>query len=340
MSTQHIPGMGEGAVSLLFTGDVMLGRLVNEYLKRQRNKSIVWGNTLPILKNSDLTFINLECAITRETSPGKKDTPVFFFRSDPENIQALTKADVDFCCLANNHVLDFGERGLLQTLEFLKRAGIYYSGAGENLDEAQSPAEISIKNLKIKVFSFTDNEKGWRATRRKPGINYIPIDLRNRDAKLLFETVEKAKKEGYLVVVSTHWGPNMLRFPLDSHIEFAHKLIDSGCDIIHGHSSHVFQPVEIYKKKVIFYDCGEMLDDYAVDPLLRNDESFIFEVYLKNKAVTKVVLTPIIIDNLQVNLAKGNLSVSICQKMINLCNSFETEAVVKDGKVIIPVSDL
>lgn len=310
-----------------FTGDVMLGRGVNEYLKKLEDKSKIWGDVLEDLRKSDLVFINLECAITNVTQKGRKDTPVFFFRSNPENIKALVLGNVSYCCCANNHILDFGEEGLRETLKILDLAKIKHSGAGENIKTARKPAELKVDDQKLKVFAFSDNERGWQAKRSKPGINYIPIDTRDERFKKLIGEIKEAKQKGFLVIVSAHWGPNMVRVPPKNHIDFAHKLIDAGVDIFHGHSSHVFQPIEIYNKGVIFYDCGEFLDDYAVDPILRNDESFLFQVVLKEGKIQKVVLKPIkiVIEfekwnflKIFVKRAKNEEARLINQKMLDL----------------------
>ncbi len=320
---------------LIFTGDVMIGRLINEYLLRVKDPSIIWGNTKDTFLDSDLNIINLECAITKNTNKGDKHSPVFFFRTEPQNINVLKEIRSDFCSLANNHILDFRVEGLLETLEILKKEGIAYSGAGKNIQEAIRPSTIKCRDTKIKIFSFTDNEVGWEADENKPGIFYLPIDIKNKKVKLFLNSIKKAKEKGFFVIVSSHWGPNMVRFPPQRHIEFAHCLIEAGCDIFHGHSSHVFQPVEIYQGKVIFYDCGEMIDDYAVDPILRNDESFIFEVFINDNNINKVVLKPIFIKNLQTNLVYGKTAKTICNKMIELCESFKTKTTFQKDRIII-----
>lgn len=320
---------------LIFTGDVMLGRLINQNLIASKDYPSLWGDTEKIFSGADLTFINLECALTRQANQGEKETPVFFFKSDPQNVKALTCVGVDYACLANNHILDFGERGLDETIETLKKNKIAFSGAGKNLKMAQKPAVIKINKILIKVFAFSDNEPVWEAGKEKPGIFYLPIDLTDLRVKDFLKTIRQAKSRGGVVIVSAHWGPNMVRVPLPHHRQFARALIEAGCDLFHGHSAHVFQGVEIYPRTqagcgVIFYDCGEMIDDYAIDPILRNDESFIFEVDLKKGQIQKVILHPILIENLQVNLAQGKHTERICEKMLDLCQDLGTSKSPKD----------
>lgn len=331
---------------LTFTGDVMLGRAVDEYLKTLQDKSVIWGDVLNELKESDLVFVNLESALTRSTKKGKKGNPVFFFKSDPENVSSLTGANISYCCLANNHILDFGQDGLVETLKTLTSVNIKYSGAGRNIIEAKRPAELKIGSLKIKVFAFSDNEPSWEAKGDSFGINFIPINQEDGRFLDLLEEVKKAKSEGFFIIVSGHWGPNMVRVPPERHVNFAHKLIERGVDIFHGHSSHVFQGIEVYKGKVIFYDCGEMIDDYAVDPVLKNNESFLFQVHLKEDKVQKIVLKPIKIEisfgkdgflKMSVKKAKGKEGRLISEKQVELSKNLVPNIEIKEDLLEINV---
>jgi poly-gamma-glutamate synthesis protein (capsule biosynthesis protein) len=93
--------------------------------------------------------------------------------------------------------------------------------------------------------------------------------------------------------------------PGKKNIGFAHDMIDHGADIIHGHSAHIFQGIEIYHRKLIFYDTGDFVDDYRVDPELKNDHSFFYRVEISKQGIKKVRLIPVLISNYQVNLATG-----------------------------------
>lgn len=110
-------------ITLALTGDVMLGRGVNEVL-RTLDPEQVWGNVLPLIRSADLRIVNLECALTDYERPWSRTPKVFHFRADPSAVEVLEAARIDACSLANNHTLDFEERGLLDTLEYLKTAGI------------------------------------------------------------------------------------------------------------------------------------------------------------------------------------------------------------------------
>ncbi|MFQ5957086.1 MAG: CapA family protein, partial [Candidatus Brocadiales bacterium] len=118
--------------TLAITGDVMLGRNVNEFIT-SHGLSYPWGDMLPAIRQADLRLINLECAITAHERHWSETPKVFFFRTRPKNIGVLKTAGIDFVCLANNHILDFREEGLVETLEVLDRAGIAHAGAGRDI---------------------------------------------------------------------------------------------------------------------------------------------------------------------------------------------------------------
>ena len=257
-------------VTIGLAGDTMLGRMVNEVITLKGYR-YPWGNMLPLLHSTDINLVNLETTLTHHTQPVPK---VFNFRANPDRVQSLKEARIDVVNIANNHILDFGPEGLFETLEVLKQAGIEYVGAGHNDAEAREPAIISKNGIKIGILGFTDNEPDWLAGPNKPGTNYIRVGI--------IEPIQKAvsalRSEVDIIILSIHWGPNMREQPSQEFINFAHAIIDSGVDILHGHSAHVPQGIEVYNKKVILYDTGDFVDDYAIDTLLRNDQSCFFIV--------------------------------------------------------------
>jgi len=310
-----------GTASLIFLGDVMLGRLVNQELKR-RPPEYVWGNTLYLLRQAAAVFINLECAITDwgEPVPGKR----FCFRTDSKNVEVLRVAGVRGVCLANNHIMDYGDAGLLETLANLDRAGIAHAGAGRNLPEARKAAELEVAGLKVAFIAATDNQPDWEATEDHPGVFYVPIKPADPRFGALLELVAAAKARSDLVIVSLHWGPNWGYDPPAEHRPAARRLVEAGADIIHGHSAHIFRGIELMGGRPVFYSCGDFVDDYAVDEVERNDWSFIFEVELSGPKISKVILTPTIIADFQARLAPAPYREAILSRMLALCFKFGT----------------
>jgi len=312
-------------MNLAMVGDVMLGRLVNEALK-EMPPDYPWGNTLPLLRGADFRFCNLECAISDDGEPWSASPKEFHFRSDAKNVGVLLAAKMDAVSLANNHALDFGYDALLDMLEIFDRAGIAHAGAGRTLKDAERAAALEILGTKIGIIAFTDNEPGWEATSDTPGIFYVPVDLEDKRAKRLLELVKETKKRADLLIVSAHWGPNWGYQPPPKHVPFAHALSDAGADVVFGHSAHVFRGVEIYRSRPIVYCAGDFVDDYAVDLVERNDESFVFVLETGRRGVRGLRLYPARIESCQASLATGAAGRAIGEKMRRLCARFETSS--------------
>ncbi|ELZ98818.1 poly-gamma-glutamate biosynthesis/capsule biosynthesis protein [Haloferax mucosum ATCC BAA-1512] len=268
------------SVRIGFAGDVMFGRLVNETQQR-RPPDAVWGSMREQLVGLDGLFVNLECCLSTRGRKWDRTYHPFHFRADPAwAIPALRDADVSWVTLANNHVLDYGDVALEDTVSALDSAAIPFSGAGRTETEAWDPARVVVGGLDVALVAFTDNmpEFAVDADTESPGTAYVGIDP---DDEACLERVGRAleragEDDPDLLVASLHWGPNMREYPPPSFRRFAHWLVDAGVDILHGHSAHVFQGVEVYNGAVILYDTGDFVDDYVVHDGLRNDRSFLF----------------------------------------------------------------
>jgi poly-gamma-glutamate synthesis protein (capsule biosynthesis protein) len=306
------------SVVIALMGDVMIGRLVNEKIK-QFGFAYPWGNVLSLLEQADLRFLNLETTLTTSK---EKVFKTFNFKSDPEHAGVLARAGINAVTIANNHIGDFGIKGMMETIEVLDKAGILHTGAGRNAVEAASPVYISCKNLRIALLGCTDNEASWNAMEDYPGINYIETG----NIEKLKTQVNEVKNNADLLILSIHWGPNMRQKPSKEFIEFAHQAIDAGIDIIHGHSAHIFQGIEWYKNGLILYDSGDFIDDYQVDPVLRNDHGFLFLCTVERHKIMHLQLVPVLISNMQVNLATGANRDWCIKRMQTLCEPFGTNA--------------
>jgi poly-gamma-glutamate synthesis protein (capsule biosynthesis protein) len=186
---------------------------------------------------------------------------------NPANIEALAAVGPDVCVLANNHVLDFGRSGLIETLDVLARRGLSAVGAGRSLGEAQVPAIVPIPRTagRLLIFAFGSPTSGipygWAASDDRPGVSLMN-DLSNAAADELCRRVGEVRQPGDVVVVSAHWGSNWGYRVEPDQLRFAHRLIDGGVDLVHGHSSHHPRPLEVYHNKLILYGCGDLVDDY------------------------------------------------------------------------------
>ena len=248
-------------------GYVEIAEKVNGPIPRSVAPAYIWGNALDELERMapDLRIINLETSVTR--SPDYWKGKEIHYRMHPENIDCITVAKIDVCSLANNHVLDWGYAGLKETLETLREAKIKGVGAGMDLEEAESPAIMEIKEKgRIVVFAFGSPTSGvslrWGASKKRPGVNLLR-DFSDDSVQRIRKRVKEVKQEGDIVIISIHWGGNWGYNIPQEEIDFAHQLIDeAGVDFIHGHSSHHVKGIEVYHDRLILYGCGDFLNDY------------------------------------------------------------------------------
>jgi poly-gamma-glutamate capsule biosynthesis protein CapA/YwtB (metallophosphatase superfamily) len=326
-------------ITAALVGDVMLGRGVNGVLRTLRPEQ-PWGDVLPLLISADLRIVNLECAITDHKQPWTRTPKVFHFRADPSAVEVLKAARVDVCSLANNHTLDFEERGLLDTLEHLKAAGIRYAGAGHNWEESARPALLAARPAdrpsRVALLAFTDNEPPFAAGSDRPGTNYLPVSLESDVLGRVEMAVTAAREAGAeTVVFSNHWGPNMVQRPSTLFRRFARAVMDRGADVYYGHSAHVFQGIEIYRGKPILYDTGDFIDDYAVHPKLRNDRSLLFRVSLEGSEFRRLELFPVTLPYARVQLAKGSEREAILDRMEHLSGEMGTAFVRREDRLVL-----
>jgi poly-gamma-glutamate synthesis protein (capsule biosynthesis protein) len=322
------------AITLALAGDVMLGRLVNLAILADGPR-YPWGDVLPLVREADLCLINLECVIAES---GELFTPrrVFYFRADPKAIEVLTLAGVDYVTLSNNHALDFQAPALLETIGHLDEHGIAHAGAGRNLEEASQYALLEAKGVKVGVVAFADHFWEYAATESTPGTNVIPIAVDERHFQRVRESIEAVRAAGAdLVVFSIHWGPNMRHVPSQDFRDFAHAVMDAGADIFHGHSAHVFQGIEVYKGKPVFYDTGDLIDDYYVDERHKNDQQLLFLVYATADGVERIELVPLLISQMQVNRATGAVFDEIYERMDGLSQAMGTEMRQEGDRLVI-----
>jgi poly-gamma-glutamate synthesis protein (capsule biosynthesis protein) len=230
----------------------------------------IWGDALQELEHArvDLRIINLETAITSAETywPGKG----IHYRMHPQNINCLSAAGINGCALANNHVLDWGYAGLSETLQTLDAVGVAHSGAGNNAEEAATPAMLDVPGKgRVLFFSFGSTGSGipreWSATASRPGVNLLD-DLSEataaRVASQMRQSASGGQQPGDLLIASIHWGSNWGYEILQQQVRFAHCLVEEGVAVVHGHSSHHVKAIEVFKGRLILYGCGDFLTDY------------------------------------------------------------------------------
>ncbi|UCC86681.1 MAG: CapA family protein [Anaerolineales bacterium] len=326
------------AITLALGGDVMLGRLVNEAIRTQ-GPLYPWGNVLPLLQEADLALVNLECVIA-ETGEPFSPPRVFYFKADPQAVESLTLAGIDYVTLSNNHAMDFQAPALLETLRHLDEHGIAHAGAGRNAQEASQYALLEARGIKVGVVAFADHFQEYGATPLSPGPSFIPITLQEPSFNRVQQSIESARDAGAdLVVFSIHWAPNMRRAPPRHFKEFARAVMDAGVDIFHGHSAHIFQGVEIYKGKPILYDTGDLIDDYYVDMAYKNDQQLLFLVIATRNGIDRLELVPVLTSNFQVNLAPEAEFDQIYERMHELAGAMGIQVKRTPDRLLIDLAE-
>lgn len=330
-------------ISLFLCGDVMTGRGIDQILphpsrphlfepyvrsatdyvelaerttgpiKKPVDFAYVWGDALAELERfrPDVRIANLETSIT--TSEDAWHGKGIHYRMNPANLPCLIAARLDCCILANNHVMDWGRRGLAETLASLRQAGICVAGAGRNESEASAPASMEVAGRgRVLVHAFAMASSGvpweWAASKDTGGINFLK-DLSSRTADAIARRVRGEKRAGDIVIVSVHWGSNWgFEIPQEQRA-FAQRLIETAeVDVVHGHSSHHVKGIEVYRQRPIVYGCGDFLNDYegiGGHEAYRSDLSLMYfpTIDASTGRLLRFALSPTRIGRFQVNRA-------------------------------------
>ncbi|WNR43219.1 CapA family protein [Paenibacillus roseipurpureus] len=271
-------------VKFSFVGDVIMAAKVEDILK-QKGYDYPYTNVKDFLTKPDFTIANLESPITTRGTVQSKE---YVYRSSPEALPAFKSAGVDIVNLANNHILDYGTDGLLDTMKSLDEIGIQRVGAGKDIAEAYQPVMVEKDGLKIAVFGFSRvvPTQDWKAGKGHPGVaetySYVmPV-----------EAIQKAKATADLVVVVTHWGVERDDKPDKYQTELSHRYIDAGADLIVGGHPHVLQGFEQYKGKWIAYSLGNFIFTTNDNP--KTWETVILEAACSKEKSCDLHLVPIL----------------------------------------------
>ncbi|MEK8126380.1 CapA family protein [Paenibacillus filicis] len=283
---QSGPETGKQAdkVSMTFVGDVMFAGKVEDLLTKN-GYDYPFKYVKPYLEKADITIANLETPITTR---GSAQTKEYVYRSSPLALPELKKAGVDVVNLANNHSMDYGEEGLLDTLDHLDEQGFIRVGAGRDAEEAYKYAIVEHQGMKVAFLGFTRvlPEVSWLATAKKPGLAAAHSN------KLSLEAIAKARQEADLVVVIAHWGEERNPRPVKTQTDLAHEFIDSGADLVIASHPHVLQGFEQYKGKWVAYSLGNFI--FTTNDVPETWESLILNATCTKERKCEMDLVPIL----------------------------------------------
>jgi poly-gamma-glutamate synthesis protein (capsule biosynthesis protein) len=294
---------------------VALAEQVNGPIPRHVDFGYVWGDALAEFerRRPDVRIVNLETAITTSEDFDPKGIN---YRMHPANIGCLSAAGIDCCALANNHVLDWGPRGLVETVTTLDEAGVRHVGAGRTRSEAEAPAVLAVAGKgRVIIYAVSSESSGvspaWAAGPQRPGVNILDDPL-PKAVDHLAAAARGKRQSGDVVVLSIHWGGNWGYDIPRAHTAFARRLIDAGAvDIVYGHSSHHPLAIEVYKDKPIIYGCGDFLNDYeGIEgyEAFRDDLVLMYFVTVRSGSgeLERLEMTPLRIKNFRLQWAAAD----------------------------------
>jgi len=303
-------------VTVALAGDTMLGRGVARALATAPPEALVAPEVRAALGEADLVVLNLECCISVRGRPWDAPGKPFFFRAPPRAVELLALLGTDCVTLANNHALDYGIDALADTLDLLAGAGIAAVGAGPDLERARRPVMLAAGGLRVAVLGVTDHPPDFAAGPDRPGVAYA--DLGHRVPNWLPEAIRAADAE--VVLVTPHWGPNMTSAPVRHVRRAAGALVDAGATLVAGHSAHLPHGVA----GPVLYDLGDFLDDYRVDPRLRNDLGLLFLVTLDTRGPVRLEALPLKLDFCHTRLATGTDAAWMRRRFRSACADLGT----------------
>ncbi len=278
-------------VSFIAVGDVSLSRNVAAQIKKYHDPLFPFKQLDAVLKSTDFNTANLESPFSGESYFGQTGSLVF--NAPLENSQGLVDYNFKVLNIANNHTLDQGLVGLINTINHLSNQGLQTFGAGQNLDQAWQPAIIEVRGVKIGFLgasyaSVNDNGKSINS--------YV---ARIEDEDKLKTALSNLKSQVDFVVVNMHAGTEYTSKPNSSQIKFAHTAIDYGADLVIGHHPHWIQTVEQYQGKYIFYSLGNFIFDQMWSQQTREGLMLKIKVEKKDQMVKikQIELLPVIIEN-------------------------------------------
>jgi len=272
---------------LLALGDIFLNT---------KDDSDPFYNIKDVFQNYDIIFGNLETVLSNRGFQVQKRVPL---QANPDKIIYLKNAGFDIVNLANNHITDYGEPGLLDTISILKQKDIKFIGAGANIKDALKPVIFERNELKIGFLGFTS--VGAIAKEKSSGC--APLNK-----ELIIKCISELRKKVDILIISLHWGIEYVFYPSPQQQKLARTLIDNGADLIIGHHPHVIQGIEEYQDKLIIYSLGNCNFGVEQDKNYEGaDIGIAVSVELSKDKIPKYELLPVEINsNYQPVLLKGD----------------------------------
>ena len=249
----------EPRINLSFVGDVMMAGNVEKTLL-EKGYDYPYSYVRELLSEDDYSIANLETPVTTRGTPHADKA--YVYKSSPDSLPAMKEAGIDAVNLANNHTMDQGVEGLLDTFSALDANRIDYVGAGSDSRRAYAPVYAERNGIKLAVLGFSRvvPQVSWYAGKDKPGV------AASYDPALAVQAIKEADANADVVVVIAHWGEERKDFPVDHQKELARTYLDAGADLIVGGHPHVVQGLENIDGKWIAYSLGNFVFTRSTEP--------------------------------------------------------------------------
>ena len=249
-----LPAYCADTLDIVFTGDILLDRGVRRVINQHGADHLFSDGIDSIFRSAQVVVGNLECPATKIESPVQKQ---YIFRSEPEWLNTLKAHGITHLNLANNHSIDQGREGLMDTRRNIEAAGMTPIGAGANMSEASAPVLLASRPRKVwMVASLRLALENYAYLPDMPCVSQEPMDsLLNRVHQL-----RKADSTA-VIIVSLHWGGEHTLQPVFRQRWDAHQLISAGADVLVCHHTHTLQTIEDYRGKKIYYSIGNFIFD-------------------------------------------------------------------------------
>lgn len=313
----------KATITLAAVGDVLLARGVARKIARF-GPGYPLGEAAPLLSSADIAFANLECPIAAEAAPVHKRVA---FKAKPATARSLSQAGIDIVSLANNHTLDCGPRGLVETMKNLKLNGVRWCGAGRSREEAEAATVVQRNGIQVAFVGFCE---------------FLPenVFLRHDRPTIAFASVErvrravaKARGQADVVVASFHWGIEYAPRPEAAQRRLALAAAEAGADVVLGHHPHVLQGFQVVqqgagpdaRRALIAYSLGNFVFDPSPQRGAAPTETVVLRCVLSKRGVLSAQAVPMRIEECRPRAARASEAQTILARLAKLSRALGTE---------------
>ncbi len=273
----------------------------------------VYGDLLPILRNSHLRLANLECPLVEGGTPVPKSGTEL--KGVPGHIKGLTAVPFEVVTLANNHVFDYGVKGFTDTRNLLDQNGILSTGAGLSTAEAEKPLIVTVQGIRVGIISFSEGEDGTAAGQARPGVFGWQTDR-------VIGHIKKLRSEVQVIIAICHGGVEYIPFPPPYLVDTFRRVAEAGADLVIGHHPHVPQGMEIHQGVPICYSLGNFVFFQPTDRLYRKI-GYLVQVGVNSEGVGRIRLIPYEIGPRRLMRLTGKNHRRFLKKMADLSKPLE-----------------